>query len=691
MKLSEAGSGKCHPLGATVIPGGVNFAIFSRSASALELLFFADADAPDPERVIRLDARINRTCDYWHVFVSGIRSGQIYAWRAFGPFAPDQGHRFDPAKILLDPYSRGVAVPRLYNREAASLPGDNTPFALRSVVADRRDFDWEGDAPLRRPISQTVIYEMHLAGFTRHPNSGIAPEKRGTYAGMIEKIPYLVDLGITAVELLPVFAFDPEDAPLGRLNYWGYCPVSFFAPHVAYSSRKDPLGPLMEFREMVKAFHRAGIEVILDVVFNHTAEGNHEGPTHCFRGLENSVYYIPENDRSRYANYTGTGNTLNANHPTVRRMIVDSLRYWVEEMHVDGFRFDLASILSRDENGYPMRNPPVLWDIDTDPVLAGTKLIAEAWDAGGLYQVGSFIGNTWKEWNGKFRDDVRRFLKGDDSTVRSLAARLLGSPDLYGHEEREPEQSINFVTCHDGFTLNDLVTYNAKHNEANGEENRDGSDDNLSWNCGAEGPVDHPEADALRERQIRNFLTINLLALGAPMVLMGDECRRTQGGNNNAYCQDNELSWFDWELAEQHQGLRRFVRELVRRRLERDTPEGLSLNALLHRSRIDWHGIRLHRPDWADHSHSIAVTVRGRFAVHLMINAWWKELLFEIPKRSGERVWRRWIDTSRPSPDDICDWLEGPPVTGATCRVEPRSIVALVSFNPTASEKKNGA
>jgi glycogen operon protein len=590
--------------------------------------------------------------------------------------------------VLLDPYGRGVAVPDAYDREAARRPGDNTPQALKSVVVDPRGYDWEGDIPLRRPISRTVIYEMHVAGFTRNPNSGISPEKRGTYAGLIDKIPYLVDLGITAVELLPVFAFDPEDAPPGRTNYWGYCPISFFAPHGGYSSRRGPLGPLDEFRDLVKAFHRAGIEVILDVVFNHTSEGNHEGPTLCFKGLENSVYYILETDRSRYANYTGTGNTLNANHPTVRRMIVDSLRYWVEEMHVDGFRFDLASILSRDESGHPMSNPPVLWDIDTDPALAGTKLIAEAWDAAGLYQVGSFTGTTWKEWNGRFRDDIRSFVRGDTGGVRALSARLLGSPDLYGHEEREPEQSINFVTCHDGFTLNDLVSYNSKHNEANGEENRDGSDDNGSWNCGVEGPTDNPEVEALRERQIRNVLALNLLALGAPMLLMGDEARHSQGGNNNAYCQDNEVSWFDWDLVERNAGLRRFVRELISQRLQRDVAlyvTGLSLNALLRRSRIEWHGVRLNQPDWGDTSHSLAVTLRslrGRFAVHLMINAWWEELTFDIPPYTGSRGWRLWLDTNRPSPDDIYPWAVAPEVAGLTCTVAPRSITALVWLVP---------
>ena len=676
--------GKCHPLGATVTPEGVNFAVFSRNCTSLELLLFEHADASAPCRIIRLDPRVNRTCDYWHLHVPGVLPGQVYGYRAFGPWSPELGHRFDPMKLLLDPYGRGVAVPDGYDREAARLPGDNAAYALKSIVVDPRDYDWEGDIPLRRPISQTVIYEMHAAGFTRNPNSGISPEKRGTYAGLIEKIPYLAELGITAVELLPVFAFDPEDAPLGRTNYWGYCPISFFAPHVGYSSRRVGLGPLDEFRDMVKAFHRAGIEVILDVVFNHTAEGNHEGPTICFKGLENSVYYILESDRQYYTNYTGTGNTLNANHPTVRRMIVDSLRYWVEEMHVDGFRFDLASILSRDENGYPMSNPPVLWDIDTDPVLAGTKLIAEAWDAAGLYQVGNFSGTTWKEWNGRFRDDVRSFIKGDNGAVRALSARLLGSPDLYGHKEREPEQSINFVTCHDGFTLNDLVSYNSKHNEANWEGNRDGSDDNLSWNCGVEGPTNDPMVEKLREQQIRNFLTINLLAMGGPMLHMGDEARHSQGGNNNAYCQDNEVSWFDWDLAERNTGLRRFVKELISRRLQRDVAlhdDGLSLNALLRRSRIEWHGVRLNQPDWSDASHSIAVTLRslrGRFAVHLMINSWWEELEFELPPYSGSRGWRLWIDTSRPSPDDIHSWGSAPAVTGRACPVAPRSIVALV-------------
>jgi glycogen operon protein len=442
---------------------------------------------------------------------------------------------------------------------------------------------------------------------------------------------------------------------------------------------------LDEFRDMVKAFHRAGIEVILDVVFNHTTEGSQGGPTLCYRGLANDFYYILQNDKSRYADYTGCGNTLNANQPIVRRLIQDSLRYWVTQMHVDGFRFDLASILSRDEAGRPLPNPPVLWDIESDPLLAGTKLIAEAWDAAGLYQVGCFVGDTWQEWNGRFRDDVRHFLKGGNGSVSRVAMRLLGSPDLYGHKEREAEQSINFVTCHDGFTLNDLVSYNHKHNEANGENNRDGSNDNLSWNCGVEGPTDDVAIEALRDRQVKNFFALELLAAGTPMLLMGDEVRRTQRGNNNAYCQDSDISWFDWSLLERNADIHRFVKSLNAFRQHRDVTaeEGnLSLNQVLQRAKIEWHGVVLNRPDWSEHSHSLAFTLRtlrASFLLHGMLNAYWKPLTFElppIPTESRQR-WRRCIDTALESPDDIYPWSEAPLVAQTTYVVQPRSVVLL--------------
>ncbi len=679
--------GSSSPLGATVMQGGVNFSVFSKNAEAVELLLFEHAAEAAPFRTIMLDPRKNRTYHYWHVFVPDIGPGQIYGYRVHGPNEPERGMRFDPSKVLLDPYGRAVVVPETYDRIAASRPGDNCATAMKSVVADTGHYDWEGDLPLKQPFTRTIIYEMHVKGFTAHPNSGVPAEKRGTYAGLIEKIPYLKDLGITAVELLPVYHFDEQDAPQGFKNYWGYAPISFFAPHPAYSSRKDGFGPVNEFRDMVKALHRAGIEVILDVVYNHTAEGNHEGPTLSFRGFENDAYYILESDKRFYGNYTGCGNTLDASNPFVRRMIIDSLHYWVQEMHVDGFRFDLASILTRDADGQPLANPPVLWDIDTDPALAGVKLIAEAWDAAGLYQVGSFVGDSWKEWNGRFRDDIRSFLKGDPGTVSKFASRLLGSPDIYGYEEREAEQSINFVTCHDGFTLNDLVSYNGKHNDANGEDNRDGSNDNMSWNCGVEGRSDDPAVERLRGRQVKNFFAITLLAAGAPMLLMGDEVRRTQGGNNNAYGQDNEISWLDWSLTEKHAGLLRFVRHLIADRLHRDVSlhdPGFSLNQLLQKAKIVWHGVKLNQPDWGADSRAIAMTMtslRGRLVFHMMVNTFWEELQFEVPAitEPSDTGWKRWIDTSRESPDDICSWDDAEAVSETACSLQPRSVVILVA------------
>jgi glycogen operon protein len=682
-------AGATAPLGATVRPDGVNFSVFSKHATAVELLLFDDENAGSPSRTIALDRATHRTYHYWHAFVDGLEAGQVYAYRAHGPFAPERGLRFDGEKVLIDPYGLAVAVPDAYDRDAARRPGDNVATALRSVVADPARYDWEGDRPLRRRFTETVIYELHVRGFTRHPSSGVVAGKRGTYAGLIEKIPYLRDLGVTAVELLPVFQFDPGDAPGGRVNYWGYQPISFFAPHGAYSSRPGALGALDDFRDMVKALHRAGIEVILDVVFNHTTEGGQDGPTLCYRGFANDVYYILQNDRSRYADFTGCANTLNANQSIVRRLIQDSLRYWVAEMHVDGFRFDLASILSRDEAGHPLPNPPVLWDIESDPLMAGTKLIAEAWDAAGLYQVGTFVGDSWQEWNGRFRDDVRRFLKGEQRSVPGIAARLLGSPDLYGHDEREAEQSINFVTCHDGFTLNDLVTYDRKHNEANGEDNRDGANDNLSWNCGVEGPTDDPAIEALRNRQVKNFFALALLSAGTPMLLMGDEVRRTQGGNNNAYCDDSVHSWFDWSFLERHADVHRFVSVLNAFRQRRDVvveSSTLTLDEVLRRARLEWHGVTLHQPDWADHSHSLAFTMRsvaGRLELHGMLNAYWEPLTFALPAAAGgPQDWRRCMDTALPSPEDIHLWDQAPAVPGGTYVVQARSIVVLARALP---------
>jgi glycogen operon protein len=686
-------AGRSAPLGATVVDGGVNFSLFSRSAASVELLLFDREDDSRPARVLPLDPVTNRTYHYWHVFVPGIRPGQLYGYRVQGPSAPANGLRFDHSKVLLDPYGRGVVVPKNYGREAARREGDTAATAMKSVVVDPLAYDWEGDVPLCRPAARTVIYEMHVRGFTRHPSSGICEKTRGTFAGLIEKIPYLQQLGITAVELLPVFQFDAQDCPPRSVNYWGYAPISFFAPHQAYSSRRDPLGPVDEFRDMVKALHSAGIEVILDVVFNHTAEGDHTGPTLSFRGIDNPTYYILEEGGARYANYSGCGNTFNANHPVVRRLIVDSLRYWVSEMHVDGFRFDLASILSRDSVGCVLPNPPVLWDIESDPSLAGTKLIAEAWDAAGLYQVGSFVGDAWREWNGRFRDDIRDFFRGEPGSVRRVADRLVGSPEVFGHQEREAEQSINFVTCHDGFTLNDLVSYNQKHNEANGEDNRDGANDNRSWNCGAEGPSDDPAVEKLRNRQAKNFLTLTLVSLGVPMILMGDEVRHTQGGNNNAYCQDNEISWFDWTRVARYADLHRFVQLLIARRVLRDLEaeqQRLTLNTMIQQAKKAWHGVELYQPDWGDQSHAVAFNAelrKGRLPFYLILNAYWQPLTFELPRLERGGPWRRWIDTALDSPHDIVPWPAMSAVPGESYRAEARSVVLLLAgeeANPVA-------
>ncbi len=682
--MSDILPGQTYPLGATVQSGGVNFCLFSRGSTKIELLLFDRPLDPHPSRVITLDPKRHKTYHYWHVFVPGIGAGQVYAYRAYGSFAPDQGLRFNSNKVLLDPYAQAVVGWEKYSRPAAIAPFDNCTQALRSVVVDSSAYDWEGDVHPKIPYSKTVIHELHVRGFTCNPNSGVAPEKRGTYAGLIEKIPYLQSLGVTAIELMPIHEFDEQDARPGLKNYWGYSTIAFFAPHQAYSSRRDPFGAVDEFRDMVKALHRAGIEVILDVVFNHTAEGNHEGPTFSFKGLSNSDYYMLEEDLARYRNYSGCGNTFQTN-TIASALILDCLRYWACDMHVDGFRFDLASVLSRDSSGVPLKHPPLLWVINSDPKLAGIKLIAEAWDASGLYQVGSFAGDRFAEWNGPFRDDVRRFVKGDPGMVKKLANRMIGSPDIYPQHDREPNHSINFVTCHDGFTLNDLVSYNQKHNQANGEDCRDGANDNWSWNCGAEGPTDNPEVEALRLRQIKNFLTILFTAQGTPMMLMGDAVRRSQQGNNNAYCQDNELSWFDWSALEQETDLLRFTKELIglnNRLAVFSLEQILPVSNGGHSPYIAWHGTQLEQPDWEDDSHCLAFTLHHPAKdehLHLIFNAYWQPLTFELPLL-GSQHWYRIIDTARPSPEDFCQPGTAPLIQPGSYSVAARSAVVLMAL-----------
>jgi len=666
--------GSAWPPGPTIHPDGVNFSVWARSATSVELLLFDAPDAPEPHRLVTLDPVTHHTYSYWHIDLPGIRSGQVYGWRVHGPWLPEEGLRHDGGAVLLDPYATAVVQP------------SDPALGPRSVVADLSNFDWEGDAPLQRPFARTVVYELHVRGFTAHPSSGLEERLRGTYAGLVAKIPYLRSLGVTAVELMPVQAHATRNSTSGLPDYWGYNPISFFAVHPGYATAGDPLGVLDEFRTMVKELHRAGIEVILDVVFNHTAEGGAEGRTFCWRGLDNEAYYLLDpTDRATYADYTGCGNTLNANHSVVRRMVVDALHHWVADMHVDGFRFDLASVLSRDSDGRPMANAPVLWEIETDPWLASTKIIAEAWDAGGLYQVGSFVGDRWREWNGRFRDDVRRFVRGDRATVRALPDRLLASPDMYAGRPSEIEHSVNFVTCHDGFTLNDLVSHSHKHNEANLEQGRDGSDAEWSWNGGVEGPTDDPEIERRRTRQVKSLLGITLISMGVPMIAMGDEARRTQFGNNNAYGQDNEVSWLDWSLLDRHHDVVRFTQGLIRLRLNLDMTQavhGLPLREFLAQSQVEFHGVRLHEPDFGDDSHSLAVTVRsvlGSRMVHAILNMYREPLDFELPGVADGLPWRRFIDTALDSPHDISGPETAPVVVSGYYRAEPWSVVLLIA------------
>ncbi|HME46554.1 glycogen debranching protein GlgX [Mycobacterium sp.] len=690
-------AGRAYPLGARRVDGGTNFSVWSRTAAQVDLLLFDDVDDAAPSRIIPLDRLRNRTSYFWHVLVPDVGPGQIYAWRVHGAFDPGAGLRHDASAPLLDPYGVAVAVPAGYDRWAGARPGRDPRTAMKSVVADLSAYEWEGDVPLGRPFARTIIYELHVRGFTAHPSSGVDRRLAGTYAGLVAKIPYLRSLGITAVELMPVQAFDPQDAPPELVNYWGYSPVSFFAPHPAYARAGDPLGALDEFRTMVKQLHRAGIEVILDVVFNHTAEGGANGPTFCWRGLDNRAYYLldPAN-QARYLDYTGCANTINANHSVVRRMTVDALHHWVDQMHVDGFRFDLASAMARDAAGVPMANPPIIWEIESDPVLAGTKLIAEAWDVAGLYQLGTFVGDRFREWNGKFRDDIRRFVRGDTGTVALLPNRLLASPDLFGRRPAEVEHSINFVACHDGFTLNDLVCYAHKHNQANLSNNKDGTDDNYSANCGVEGPSDDSAIDAMRTRLVKNLLAITLISMGVPMIGMGDEVRRTQLGNNNPYCQDNEISWFDWSLTDRYAEIRRFVRGLIDVRLELDMTRvvhGLSLREFLTRSLVEFQGVQLHRPDWSEGSHTLAVTVRsvvGTRMVHLILNSYERPLDFELPPAARPTLpWRRVADTALDSPDDVAGLHSAPPVRGATYRVDAHSVVFLCADLDDATDTQH--
>jgi len=688
-----------HPLpyGAIVHKAGVQFVVFSRSATAMRVLVYDRASDREPTEVIDFDRDLNRWGDVWSVFVPEMRPGQLYHFQAEGPFDPEQGHRFDRQARLIDPYAKALAGNFLGAEDGVIRPP-------KCVVVDD-EFDWQGDRHLRRDLSETVIYELHVRGFTKSRSSGV--KHPGTYLGLMEKIPYLQSLGVTAVELMPIHEFPIYDCigqKLKRPNYWGYDPLALFAPHRGYAAGSEPGAQVGEFKQMVRAMHQAGIEVILDIVFNHTAEGNEKGPTLSFKGLENQVYYMLANGGRHYRNYSGCGNTLNGNHPVVREMIFHCLRHWVHNYHVDGFRFDLASILSRDRDGNLVPNPPVVETIAEDPLLADTKIIAEAWDAAGAYQVGtfasppwpdSFYTPRWAEWNGRYRDDLRRFWRGDARMVGALASRLAGSSDLYQSGGRLPYHSINFVTSHDGFTLNDLVSYNQKHNDENGEDSRDGDNNNLSSNYGAEGPTRRKSIERVRLRQIKNFLASLFLSQGVPMLLAGDECRRTQRGNNNAYCQDNATSWFDWRLVKKHESLLRFCRALIAFRLAEPTvrQEDFLTGQPKRPGRlpdVSWYDARGGPVDWSGKDRGLvcllgAVPRADRYApphhhVLWMGHAGAEPREFHLPAVVREIPWRLFINTAAEPPGDVYPKLDGPPPPpDGTVPLESRSLVCYVA------------
>jgi glycogen operon protein len=632
------------------------------------------------------------------VWLRGIPSGQLYGYRIEGPYQPEVGHRFNPHKLLLDPYARAIAGIEDWDFTAArgyDSSSSLTDLSISTVdnagttpkcIFTNDHFDWEMDAPPKHSASDTVIYETHVRGFTIHPSSRVAHP--GTFIGLTEKIPYLQDLGVTAIELMPVLEFNETESsrfnPITReklRNYWGYNPVACFAPKQSYSIAGPHRRQTLEFREMVKAFHRAGIEVILDIVLNHTAEGNETGPTICLRGIENSIFYmLQENGRRYYKDFTGVGNTLNANHPIVRQFVMLVLRYWVLHMHVDGFRFDLASVLGRDEHGNLLRNAPLLESIAEDPILRDIKIIAEAWDAGGAYQVGSFSTQRWTEWNGRFRDDVRRFWIGDAGMMGLFASRICGSSDLYQASGKGPESSLNFVTSHDGFTLNDLVSYKQKHNDENGEYSRDGTDANYSDNCGVEGPSDDPVVEGMRNRLLKTFLLTLFISRGVPMLLGGDEFRRTQRGNNNAYCQDNEVSWFDWSLLAKHKEIQRFTRGMIAFRRAHSV---LRREVFYTDTDIKWFAPNGATPDWTDRRQkSFACLILGQTEpdLFLMFNADTESVDFSIPALPGTKIWRLAVDTSRAAPDDLYEAGKEPSMQGQiSFRVEPRSSAILLT------------
>ena len=683
----RARPGSRFPLGATVVQGGVNFCVFCPHATCLELLLYASAESLEPFQIITLAPGENRTFFFWHVLVEDLPLYCCYTWRAHGPHGvPQMSDEAASRKQLLDPNARAVSD-RFWNRQQAADANGHEHGSLRAIVTEPLDTSDDVDV---RTLDDAIIYELHVGGFTRHPSSGV--RYPGTFGGLIEKIPYLCELGVTHVELLPVMAFDEQDVPAsaaasGLHNYWGYSTHGFYSPHPRYcvEASRAP----QEFRALVEALHVAGIRVLLDVVFNHTAEAGKSGPVINFKVLAKEIFYqVDFADECGYRDYTGCGNTVNCNHPLVSAFILHCLEYWVRDLGVDGFRFDLASVFVRGEQGELLSTPPLPWAIEASPVLARVPLIAEAWDAAGLYHVGAFPGMAWAEWNGRYRDVIRRFVRGETGLVGQVCTCIAGSADLYQDDGRLPTSSINFVTCHDGFTLRDLVSYDTKHNEANGEHNRDGSNDNLSWNCGAEGDTDDAAVIALRLRQARNFMAILLLSQGVPMILAGDEVLRSQRGNNNAFCQDNEISWMDWRFSAHALNMLRFVREFIAlRKRHASLRRRFFLTGRPAQGQaypdVAWHGERLGEPAWHDPgARFIAFTLAGQAPdegmLHVILNMNDDARVAALPILDNRR-WRRIVDTAAQPPQDIVTRTETAKAETGMCKVGPRSVVILES------------
>ncbi len=702
-------AGKPNILGPTVSPNGTNFALFSRHAKAIILELY-DAYYDDrPSHRFELDPKINRTGDIWHIFLTGVGHGQCYGYRAIGPYNPLEGHRFNPNKLLVDPYAQAISGAFNWDEDHAYGYDRNDPRGdlsfsqldsarspAKGIVINSGEYDWGKDRPIRIPMKDTIIYELHVRFFTISDTSQVSYP--GTFMGIEEKLDYLKQLGITSIELMPIFEFNPNanthSNPVTgeRLkNMWGYDPLNFFSVEGSFTRGLQLGDQVIQFRDFVKTVHDSGLEVLLDVVYNHTGEGAQDGPTLSFKGFDNNIYYMLDpNNKRYYLNYSGCGNTLNCNHPVLKQMILDSLRYWVTEMHVDGFRFDLASVLGRAPNGKWIGDLSLLKDIAEDPIIAGSKLIAEGWDAGGGYFVGDFP-SGWSEWNGKFRDVARKFFHGYEGLVPELATRIAGSSDLYDKPGRKPFDSINFVTAHDGFTMWDLVSYSRKHNLMNGENNQDGSNDNFSCNHGHEGETDDPSIVRLRKQQIKNFFSLLMVSQGTPMILMGDEFARTQLGNNNAYCHDNELTWLDWSRKDQFSDIHLFVQKMIAFRKRHNClrrEHFFTGKKISHSVRdITWHGIKPGKPDWSHPSHTLAFVISGEDLesyldpdddIYCAINAYDHALTFEVPSYPGKK-WVKVIDTFLEGESSCYEDETQAPVIKQSILIHPKTMVVLVS------------